>query len=56
MVQRHIGLARVRPELAPSTTGPPPIVHLELTLHHATTRVAARTTRLPFYDPPRRTA
>ena len=52
VLQRHIGLARVRPELA----APGSEVHLELTLHHATTRVAARTTRLPFYDPARKTA
>jgi aminomethyltransferase len=52
VLQRHVGLARVRPDRAALDTE----VHLELTLHHATTRVSARTARLPFYNPARKTA
>jgi aminomethyltransferase len=52
VLQRHIGLARVTPDLA----APGSEVHLELVIHHHTTRVAARTARLPLFDPPRRTA
>jgi aminomethyltransferase len=52
VLQRHIGLARVRPELA--AAGSP--LHLELTIAHHTTRVAARTTRLPLFNPARKTA
>ncbi|MEP7088956.1 MAG: aminomethyltransferase family protein [Nocardioidaceae bacterium] len=52
VLQRHIGLARVRPDLA----APGSEVHLELTLSHRTTTVLARTARLPLFDPPRRTA
>jgi aminomethyltransferase len=52
VLQRHIGLARVRPDLA----APGSEVHLELTIHHHTTRVVARTARLPLFNPARRTA
>jgi aminomethyltransferase len=51
-LQRHVGLARVRPELA----APGSAVHLELALDHATTTVAARTASLPLFSPARRTA
>ena len=52
VLQRHIGIARVRPALAEAGTE----VHLELALNHRTTRVLARTAALPLFDPPRRTA
>lgn len=52
VLQRHIGLARVRPELA--AAGSP--VHLELAISHHTTRVAAHTARLPLFNPARKTA
>jgi glycine cleavage system T protein (aminomethyltransferase) len=52
VLQRHIGLARVRPDLAVPGTE----VHLELTLNHSHTTVAARTAKLPLFNPARRTA
>lgn len=52
VLQRHIGLARVRPELA----APDSPVHLELAVNHRNTTVAARTARLPLFNPPRKTA
>jgi len=52
VLQRHIGLARVRPDLAKPGTQ----IHLELTINHHNTRVLARTARLPLFDPPRKTA
>ncbi len=52
VLQRHIGLARVRPALA--APGSP--VHLELAISHHNTRVAATTARLPLFNPARKTA
>jgi aminomethyltransferase len=52
MLQRHIAMARVRPELATSGTK----VNLELTINHQYETVAAHVTRLPFFNPPRKTA
>ncbi len=52
VLQRHIGIARVVPALA----GPGSEVHVELTISHRTTTVAARTARLPLFDPERRKA
>ncbi len=52
VLQRHIGLARVRPDLAP----PGSEVHMELALNHSNTTVLARTARLPLFNPPRKTA
>jgi aminomethyltransferase len=52
VLQRHVGLARVRPDLA----GPGTDVHMELALNHATTTVRARTARLPLFNPARKTA
>ena len=52
MLQRHIAMARVRPELAASGTR----VNLELTINHHYESVAAEVTRLPFFNPPRKTA
>jgi aminomethyltransferase len=44
-------MGRVRPDLAaPGTT-----VRLELALNHHTVTVAARTARLPLFNPPRKT-
>ncbi|MET0838033.1 MAG: aminomethyltransferase family protein [Marmoricola sp.] len=52
VLQRHIGLARVRPTLAAADTE----LHLEIALSHRNTTVRVRTTTLPFYDPARKTA
>jgi aminomethyltransferase len=52
VLQRHIALARVRPELAePGTT-----VKLEFTVDHHYEQVAARVERLPLFNPERKTA
>jgi aminomethyltransferase len=56
VLQRHLGLARVRPELAPTKDRPGADVRLEISLLHRTTTVAARTTRAMHFDPPRKTA
>jgi aminomethyltransferase len=52
VLQRHVGLARVRPHLA----APGCEVHLEVALNHSTTTVVSRTATLPLFDPARRTA
>ncbi|MDX6326172.1 MAG: aminomethyltransferase [Nocardioidaceae bacterium] len=52
VLQRHIGLARVRPELA----APDSTVHVELAINHRNTTVAARTAKLPLFNPARKTA
>ena len=52
MVQRHIAIARVLPEL--STPGHH--VNLEVTINHKWQQVKATTTRMPFYNPPHKTA
>ena len=52
MLQRHIAMARVRPDLAASGTH----VNLELTINHHYETVRAEVTRLPFFNPPRKTA
>ncbi|MET0998784.1 MAG: aminomethyltransferase family protein [Marmoricola sp.] len=52
VLQRHIGLARVRPDLAAPGTE----VHMELALNHSNTTVLARTARLPLFNPARKTA
>ncbi|HSM43923.1 MAG TPA: aminomethyltransferase family protein [Acidimicrobiia bacterium] len=52
VVQQHIGIARIRPEhAAPGTK-----VGLEVTIDHRYEVVDSHVTRLPFFDPPRRTA
>jgi aminomethyltransferase len=51
MLQRHIGLGRVRPGLAAPDTP----VHLEVSINHRNTTVLARTARLPFFNPERKT-
>ncbi len=52
LLQRHIGIARIRPEH--STPGAN--VSLEVTIDHRYELIDASVTRLPFYDPERKTA
>jgi aminomethyltransferase len=52
VLQRHIGLARVRPELAAAGTE----VLLEVAIAHRNTTVKARTAKLPLFNPSRKTA
>ncbi|MFP5343803.1 MAG: aminomethyltransferase family protein [Candidatus Limnocylindria bacterium] len=52
MLQRHIAIARVRPDLARLGTR----VKLEFTVDHHYEQVAAHVARLPFYNPERKTA
>lgn len=52
VLQRHIGIARVRPGLAAPGTR----LHMETTLQHATHMVAVDTAPLPFFNPARKTA
>ncbi len=51
-LQRHIALARLRPEAA----APGRRVALELTINHRYVRIGATVARHPLFDPPRRTA
>ena len=52
VLQRHVGLARVRPAFAEPGTP----VRLETSLLHHNTTVAASTTSLPHFNPARKTA
>jgi aminomethyltransferase len=52
ILQRHIALARVRPDLAKAGTR----VQLEFTVDHHYEKVAAHVARLPLYNPERKTA
>ncbi|HQR26247.1 MAG TPA: aminomethyltransferase family protein [Nocardioides sp.] len=52
VLQRHIAMARVRPELSAVGTH----ANLELTINHQYETVAAEVTRLPFFNPQRKTA
>ena len=52
ILQRHIALARVRPDLAKPGTR----VFLEFTVDHRYQQVAAHVARLPLYNPPRKMA
>jgi aminomethyltransferase len=52
VLQRHIGLARVRPELAAADTP----LRLEIALLHHNTTVGVRTAKLPFFNPERKTS
>jgi aminomethyltransferase len=52
MLQRHIAIARVRPDVAEPGTR----VRLELTVDHHYEQVAAHVARLPLYAPERKTA
>lgn len=50
VLQRHIGIARVRPVLAAEGIG----LRLEITLNHHNTTVRVRTVKMPFFDPERK--
>ncbi len=52
VLQRHIGMARLRPDMA----APDQEVHLEVWIHHKPERVRARIARLPLFNPERKTA
>jgi aminomethyltransferase len=52
MLQRHIAMARVRPDLA----SPGSRVNLEITIDHRYRTVAAEVARLPLFNPTRKTA
>jgi aminomethyltransferase len=52
MLQRHIAIARVRPDLAKLGTK----VNIETTVNHQYELVAAHVARLPLYNPERKTA
>lgn len=52
ILQRHIGITRIRPEFAAPGTK----VGLEVTIDHRYEVVDAEVTRLPFFNPPRKTA
>jgi aminomethyltransferase len=52
VLQRHIGLARVRPDLAAAGSE----VRLEVAIAHHNTTVKARTAKLPLFNPSRKTA
>ena len=52
VLQRHIALARVRPDLAEPGTR----VRLEVTVDHHYEQVAALVARLPLFNPERKTA
>ncbi len=52
VLQRHIGIARVEPGMAAPGTR----LRLEVTIDHRYDMVGAEVTRLPFYNPPRKTA
>jgi aminomethyltransferase len=50
VLQRHIGIARVRPDLAAEGTD----LRLELAIAHHNTTVRITTTKMPFFDPARK--
>lgn len=52
MVQRHIGIGRVKPELSK----PGAMVNLEISIDHQYRTVRAQTTRMPFFNPERKTS
>jgi aminomethyltransferase len=52
VLQRHIGIARVRPDLATVGTD----LRLELAIAHHNTTVRVTTTSMPFFDPERKRA
>jgi aminomethyltransferase len=52
MLQRHIAMARVRPDLSKPGTE----VRLEVDVNHKYEYVKARTARMPLYNPARKTA
>jgi aminomethyltransferase len=52
ILQRHIALARLRPDLA----APGSEVRLEIAVNHRYEYVRARAARTPLYNPERKTA
>jgi glycine cleavage system aminomethyltransferase T len=52
VLQRHIGIARVRPDLAAAGTE----LRLELAVNHHNTTVRVTTTSMPFFEPERKKA
>lgn len=52
VLQRHIGIARVRPHLSAAGTR----LQAETTMHHTTVLVTAQTATLPLFNPERKTA
>jgi aminomethyltransferase len=52
VLQRHIGIARVRPEHGAKGSQ----LHLELAINHQNTKVVVTTTSMPFFNPARKTA
>jgi len=52
MMQTHIGIARVRPDLASIGS----TVHVEQTVNHVYTTSPATVTKMPFFTPERKTA
>ncbi len=52
VLQRHIGIARVRPDLAKPDTP----LQVETTILHTTELVRATTTPMPFFNPERKVA
>jgi glycine cleavage system aminomethyltransferase T len=52
VLQRHIGLARVRPDMAAVGTE----IRMELAIAHRNTTVKARTAKSPLFNPSRKTA
>ncbi|MFL6288075.1 MAG: glycine cleavage T C-terminal barrel domain-containing protein, partial [Actinomycetes bacterium] len=52
MMQTHIGIARVRPDLAELGT----TIHVEQTVNHVYTSSPATVTAMPFFKPERKTA
>jgi aminomethyltransferase len=51
VLQRHIALARVRPDLAKTGTR----VNLEFTINHRYVQVGAEVARTPLFNPARKT-
>ena len=52
VLQRHVGIARVKPKYAAPGTE----IFIEQTLNHEYINVRATVTTLPFYNPERKTA
>ena len=52
VLQRHIAMARVRPDLAARGSR----VHVELTIDHEYKTVPAEVDRMPLFNPERKTA
>jgi aminomethyltransferase len=50
VLQRHIGIARVRPDLAAEGTD----LRLEIALNHHNTTLRVQNTKMPFFDPSRK--